>query len=161
MLISCPRGTEMFQFPRSASLPPMCSAAGDGTPSRRVSPFGHPRIEACVRLPEAFRSLPRPSSAQSTEASTIRPYSLDRPPGFPGAPAPRRVRRSQRPALLRIHHPSHTSAAPLPCVLRSRALALCACQGARPTWRHQQPYRGRTTCAADDRFGQTAECWWA
>ena len=108
----------------------MCSAAGDGTPSRRVSPFGHPRIEACVRLPEAFRSLPRPSSAQSTEASTIRPYSLDRPPGFPGAPAPRRVRRSQRPALLRIHHPSHTSAAPLPCVLRSRALALCACQGA-------------------------------
>ena len=64
-LISCPRGTEMFQFPRCALLaPPMCSAAGDGTPSRRVSPFGHPRIKACVRLPEAFRSLPRPSSAQ-------------------------------------------------------------------------------------------------
>ena len=91
-LISCPRGTEMFQFPRSASLPPMCSAAGDGTPSRRVSPFGHPRIAACVRLPEAFRSLPRPSSAQSTEASTIRPYSLGHPPGHrPGSMTARAV----------------------------------------------------------------------
>jgi hypothetical protein len=26
-------------------------------------PFGYPRILDCVRLPEAFRSLPRPSSA--------------------------------------------------------------------------------------------------
>lgn len=66
-LISSPRGTEMFQFPRCASTPPMCSAEGDGTPSRRVAPFGNPRIKACVRLPEAYRSLPRPSSAQGTE----------------------------------------------------------------------------------------------
>ena len=29
---------------------------------RRVSPFGHPRINARLQLPEAFRSLPRPSS---------------------------------------------------------------------------------------------------
>ena len=65
MLISCPRGTEMFQFPRCAPHPPMCSEEGDGTPSRRVAPFGDPRIKACVRLPEAYRSLPRPSSAQS------------------------------------------------------------------------------------------------
>src|ERR1035438_10370137 len=27
-----------------------------------VSPFGNPRIKACLRLPEAYRSLPRPSS---------------------------------------------------------------------------------------------------
>jgi hypothetical protein len=27
----------------------------------RVSPFGHLRIYACLQLPEAFRSLPRPS----------------------------------------------------------------------------------------------------
>ena len=27
-----------------------------------VSPFGYPRIKACRQLPEAFRSLPRPSS---------------------------------------------------------------------------------------------------
>ena len=30
-------------------------------PSREVT-FGHPRIEDCMRLPEAYRSLPRPSS---------------------------------------------------------------------------------------------------
>jgi hypothetical protein len=29
---------------------------------RRVSPFGHPRFDARLQLPEAFRSLPRPSS---------------------------------------------------------------------------------------------------
>ena len=28
----------------------------------RVSPFGHPRIDARLQLPEASRSLPRPSS---------------------------------------------------------------------------------------------------
>ncbi len=33
--------------------------------SRRVPPFGYLRISACLRLPEAFRSLPRPSSPLS------------------------------------------------------------------------------------------------
>lgn len=41
---------------------------------RRVPPFGYPRIYACLRLPEAFRSLPRPSSAPGAKASTVRPY---------------------------------------------------------------------------------------
>ena len=36
----------------------------------RVSPFGHPRITACSQLPEAFRCLPRPSSALGAKAST-------------------------------------------------------------------------------------------
>jgi hypothetical protein len=36
----------------------------------RVSPFGHPRITACSQLPEAFRRLPRPSSALGAKAST-------------------------------------------------------------------------------------------
>ena len=44
----------------------------------RVSPFGHPRINAYVRLPEAFRSLSRPSSPVRAKASTVRPCSLDR-----------------------------------------------------------------------------------
>ena len=44
---------------------PMYSACGDTASPCRVSPFGHPRIKACLRLPEAFRSLPRPSSALS------------------------------------------------------------------------------------------------
>ena len=36
-----------------------------------VAPFGHLRINACLRLPEAYRSLPRPSSPVETEASTV------------------------------------------------------------------------------------------
>jgi len=46
LLLSSPRGTEMFQFPRFP-LPALCVQVGvtphDGC---RVSPFGHPRIEA-------------------------------------------------------------------------------------------------------------------
>ena len=44
-LISFPRGTEMFHFPR---LPPPCLCVQHGvTPhyQRRVSPFGHPRVK--------------------------------------------------------------------------------------------------------------------
>src|SRR5271163_4827538 len=36
-------------------------------------PFGNLRINACVPLPEAYRSLPRPSSPVSAKASTVRP----------------------------------------------------------------------------------------
>jgi hypothetical protein len=43
-----------------------------------VSPFGHPRIVACLRLPEAYRSLPRPSSPPNAKASTVRPLQLNR-----------------------------------------------------------------------------------
>jgi hypothetical protein len=38
-----------------------------------VFPFGHLRIKACLQLPEAFRSLPRPSSPINAKASTVRP----------------------------------------------------------------------------------------
>ena len=48
---------------------------------RRVPPFGYPRIYACLRLPVAFRSLPRPSSAISALASSLRSFSLDLPAG--------------------------------------------------------------------------------
>ena len=34
-----------------------------------VSPFGNLRIKACVPLPEAYRSLPRPSSPDDAKAS--------------------------------------------------------------------------------------------
>ena len=43
----------------------------------QVSPFGYPRINACKRLPGAFRSLLRPSSPASAKASTVCPYALD------------------------------------------------------------------------------------
>ena len=38
-----------------------------------VSPFGHPRIVAYLQLPEAFRSLSRPSSAPDAKAFPLRP----------------------------------------------------------------------------------------
>ena len=44
---------------------------------RRVTPFGRPRITGYVLLPAAFRSLSRPSSPYSSQASTINLYSLD------------------------------------------------------------------------------------
>ena len=69
-MISFPPATEMFQF---ADLPPpgLCIQPGvTGHYPGRVSPFGHPRITACSQLPEAFRRLPRPSSALGAKAST-------------------------------------------------------------------------------------------
>ena len=42
-----------------------------------VTPFGYPRINGCVLLPAAFRSLPRPSSPRYSKAFTINPFSLD------------------------------------------------------------------------------------
>ena len=50
--------------------------------SMRVAPFGYLRINACLQLPAAFRSLPRPSSAPGAKAFALRPYSLDRLPLF-------------------------------------------------------------------------------
>jgi hypothetical protein len=43
----------------------------------RVAPFGYPRINACKRLPGAYRSLLRPSSPASAKASTVCPSMLD------------------------------------------------------------------------------------
>lgn len=63
LLISFPRGTKMFQFPRSPLACLLNSACDARSSTRQVTPFGNPRIFACLRLPVAFRSLPRPSSA--------------------------------------------------------------------------------------------------
>ncbi len=57
-LLSVPRGTEMFQFPR---FPPtaLCVQAGvTGHDPSRVSPFGHPRIEARSAAPRGFSQPP-------------------------------------------------------------------------------------------------------
>src|SRR4026207_992441 len=72
-MFSFPPATEMFQF---AGLPPpglFDSTWGELDFSSRVSPFGHLRIDVCSRLPGAFRSLPRPSSALGAKASTSCP----------------------------------------------------------------------------------------
>ena len=55
----------------------MYSVMVDGVLLHRVSPFGNPRIKAHLRLPEAYRSLSRPSSALSAKAFPLRPLQLD------------------------------------------------------------------------------------
>ena len=67
-----PRGTEMFQFPRFACRDLWIRPRTSGHYPTQVPPFGHPRIDACLRLPEAYRSLPRPSSLPGAKASTVR-----------------------------------------------------------------------------------------
>ncbi len=76
-LISSPRGTEMFQFPRYI-LHTLCIQAWIFWHyPESVLRFGDPRIKACLQLPGDYRSLPRPSSSTDAKASTICPYSLD------------------------------------------------------------------------------------
>ena len=58
----------------------MYSSAGDWSSTSRVSPFGYQGIYACLRLPLAFRSLPRPSSALGALASTLCSSSLNYSP---------------------------------------------------------------------------------
>ena len=55
------------------SSPCGVTAIADG----RVSPFGHLGIKACVPLPQAYRSLPRPSSPSCAKASPTCIRSLD------------------------------------------------------------------------------------
>jgi hypothetical protein len=51
----------------------MYSVADDQGLPGQVSPFGNPRIKACLRLPEAYRSLLRPSSPPDAKAFTVSP----------------------------------------------------------------------------------------
>ena len=66
-LISFPPATEMFQFAGFASHR---HDSGGMTLKGRVSPFGHPRIKGCSRLPVAYRRVPRPSSPLGAKAFT-------------------------------------------------------------------------------------------
>ena len=54
-----------------------CSTQDDGVLRRRVAPFGDPRINGYLLLPEAFRSLSRPSSAPDAKAFPLRSFQLD------------------------------------------------------------------------------------
>ena len=55
----------------------MNSLYADAVLPHRVSPFGYLRIEAYLQLPEAFRSLSRPSSAPDAKAFPLRFFMLD------------------------------------------------------------------------------------
>ena len=67
----------MFQFPGCPSHNLFYSVMDDMLLTYRVSPFGHPRLNACFRLPSAFRRLLRPSSAVGARASTLCSSLLD------------------------------------------------------------------------------------
>ena len=55
----------------------MDSVTADRVLLCRVSPFGNLRIKAYLRLPVAYRSLSRPSSALSAKAFPLRPLQLN------------------------------------------------------------------------------------
>jgi hypothetical protein len=109
-ILSSPRGTQMFHFPR---FPP--GFPGDGPCAHRVAPFGSPGISGCQRLPQAFRRVAasflgrhrqgiHPAPVFRTSFNAPVPYTLSRP-GFlhsetPDrlAPAPGRTHRCHLPA---------------------------------------------------------------
>ncbi len=53
------------------------STQAAGVLLQRVPPFGDPRIDAYVPLPEAYRSLSRPSSVPDAKAFPLRSFQLD------------------------------------------------------------------------------------
>ena len=67
----------------------------------RVPPFGNPRINAYLRLPLAYRSLSRPSSAISAMASTLRSCSLDLASSR-RSPPPKTIRSGSRQDCFRV-----------------------------------------------------------
>ena len=70
-------------------LPVRLRIAPDTWPSARwVAPFGYPRIDSCLPIPAAFRSLPRPFVAYRTQGIPRAPFSYS----FP------RTRRSSTPS---------------------------------------------------------------
>ena len=77
-LMSSPAGTEMFHFPASRPRDLCVQPRVMGHDPHRIAPFGNPRITVCLPLPEAYRSLPRPSSPDGAKASIVRPYTLSR-----------------------------------------------------------------------------------
>ena len=67
----------MFHFPGCPPVRLWIHLTVTGHYPGRVPPFGYPGINAYLQLPQAFRSLSRPSSAISALASTLRSYTLD------------------------------------------------------------------------------------
>jgi hypothetical protein len=71
-LLSVPAGTKMYQFSALPRAELCIHSAAILVAQNRVAPFGNPRIKRCLLFPEAYRSLPRPSSAPHAKASPVR-----------------------------------------------------------------------------------------
>ena len=69
--LSFPADTEMFHFSACRSIETIYSSRSNTELPVLGSPFGNLRIKACMPLPEAFRSLLRPSSPDDAKASII------------------------------------------------------------------------------------------
>ena len=93
----------------------------------RVPPFGYPWIYACLRLPMAFRSLPRPSSAISALASTLRSCSLDLSPLGALLRPLRRLAAILLSVCLLSFAVQFSRCGRLPSFLRTKGLKFCLC----------------------------------
>ncbi len=86
-----------FTSPRSLLIAYVFSYQLTPHNQSRVPPFGHRRISVCLPLPDAFRSLPRPSSPIRAKASFVCPYLLSLnfvlPKSFPQAGSCKKLRR--------------------------------------------------------------------
>ena len=76
-MISFPRGTEMFQFPRLPSWAYVFNPRQRRTTGAGLSHSGIHGSKAVQRLTVAYRSRPRPSSSPDAKASTVCPAYLD------------------------------------------------------------------------------------
>ncbi len=75
-------GYLMFQFPGCLLAPYFIQARVAGHDPCWVPPFGDLRIEGRLRLPGAYRSLPRPSSTSCAKASAVPLTSSSHNSGF-------------------------------------------------------------------------------
>ena len=114
LLFSLPAGTGMFRFPAFAS-----PLGDDGFFSRRVAPFGLPRVKGHLHLAGVFRGLSRPSSPPGARASTARPRSLNSSICWP---TPLAITASRRGPL---YHLYYRTLSPLPL---SFSLLVSSCQ---------------------------------
>ena len=73
LLFSLPGGTKMVHFPPLAARSLCIQPRAERVLPSPVARFGDSRIKACLRLPETYRSLPRPSSPLCAKASTVCP----------------------------------------------------------------------------------------
>ena len=119
-ILSSPRGTEMFQFPR---CPPRPCGRGARPCAGRVAPFGHPRIPGCQRLPGAFRRVAASFVGRRRQGIHRAPFLAATPRRAPGAgpagPPPALAGAKRPPGPRRPPRPGGGAPGPRPRVPRS------------------------------------------
>ena len=154
-ILSVPRGTEMFQFPRC----PLRDCSQSARPcAGRVAPFGHPRITGCQRLPGAFRRVA--ASFVGRQRQGIHHAPIMRIPAsssIRGLSWPR-----QQTGARQRDGPVCRSSSPLPRLRGAPMGGLCvsmfyvALQCARAT-RHEHPSPTKTGAAQDSGRARSPE----